>query len=641
MDNRKKLIILSVISCIFLTILLLTCWILFAKAKENWENKKNETPDNSEISALLPLVANQKEVNERLDEISKDNKYTLEKAYVELNPYGISPLSGIIIFQSSEEEEVDVYINGEFFTKMASSLTHVIPIYGLYEDYENTIRLVMGSKEATYTMKTSKSNIKYPLNVDVSDASLNDEIFFTEGSMVTGLTGWDKEGKLRFYLTQVLKMDVEWLDNGHFIIGTEQGNDPDGYKALDRYLGFVEMDYLGKVYNYYTMPYGYDFETQILKNGDIMIGGGNAPIYYSEHIIYTFDHENNKVTSKMNLNEAILSVDPNFDSSKLGPSAGKNGFYYDEDTKELVVSFRNLNALISFNYESHKINWVFTNPDNKYFQNEVWSKYLVESDFYPYGQHSPQILGNNTYAMYNNFYDRIDVPTTVKEHKGDYSAGQIFTIKNKKAKLIWSSSSLEELHLTQKFGLFRVLDNKHKLINFGWILHDNYYEDDNNTFQAAEGNVDVTYSIYMELDENNKVLFKANCEEGKYRIFKHSLYNEETANIDIGKLNIYENIESDSYEVKDSKDYDFTNAMEFINYFEYTKNSFYTDMELKEDNDIELLFKNNDKVYVFKYKSKDNTNINRVFNLELPANKYEFYIKIDDVIYKTDKIYIY
>lgn len=635
MEKNTKIMIAITIICFIIGAFLLVGF------KKKYNIVDDQKKDGELVSALLPFVEKQEDINKDLKVIENSSKYTFDNAYVELNPYGISPLSGIVIFQTENDEEIQVYINDKLFTTMEKSKKHTIPLYGLYENKKNIIKLVSGNKEATYTITTAKSNIEYPINVEVAHSSLNDDIYFTEGSMVSGLTGWDKEGNLRFYLTQMLKMDVEWLDNGHFIIGTEQGNDLDGYKALDRYLAFVEMDYLGKVYNYYTLPYGYDFETQILKNGNIMIGGGTTPIYYDEHIIYTFDAKNNKITSEMNLSEAIKKIDPNFDKEKLGPTAGKNGFYYDENTKELVVSFRNLNALISFNYETKDINWVFTNPENKYFQSEVWKTKLLNSTFYPYGQHSPQILGNGTYAMFNNNYDRINPPTTVKPHKDQYSEAQIFSIQNGIVNLLWSSSSLNELHLTQKFGLFRVLPNNNRLIDFGWILHDDYYNSDTNTFQEAEGNVDNTYSIYLELDQNNNVLFKATCEEGKYRIFKHSLYNTKTSNVNVEQLNIYENIKKDKYTSKRTIDYNLEDAMDYINYFEFTKNSFYTDLELKEDDDIELLFEANEKIYIFKYKEKDSKFINRVFNLELPNGRYKFYIKINDTIYKTNKIYKY
>ncbi len=599
--------------------------------------KSNNYLQGQEQTAILPLVTNQEKINKHLDKIINDSKYTFEAAYVELNPYKISPLSAIIIYSSKTESEVDVYINNVFFTTMEKNKKHIIPIYGLYENKENIIKLVSNGKTVEYKIKTEASDIKYPLEVEKTSKELNNELYFLEGSMETGLTGWDKEGNLRFYLTELLKMDVEWLDNGHFIIGTDQGNDKDGYLALDRYVGFVEMDYLGKIYNYYTMPNGYDFEEQVLSDGTIMIGGGNTPIYFTEQVIYIFNHKNNKILSSLNLSQLIRKVDSRFDASKLGPSSGKNGFYYDEKNDNLIVSFRNLNALISFSYKEPKINWVFTDSNNKYFQNAVWKDYMLKSSFYPQGQHSPQILANGDIAYFDNNYDRIDVPEKVSAYKGKQSEALIFRIENKKVKLIWSSEKINEGYFTQKYGLFRVLDNRHKLINFGWVINDEIYDNKNITFPDLEGSVENTHGVFLELDENDLILFKAKCSEGKYRIFKHSLYNKSTFNFDTS-LQIYNNIPQDTLEEKNIDELKIEETTEWINSLEFTQNTFYTDYAIKEKDSVQLYFINKEgKAYILNYKDPKSSQINRVFNVDLKG-RYGLYICINGELYNPQKI---
>ena len=66
------------------------------------------------LPSTIKEVNDQYEVNNRLNKIVNNGNYTLKNAYVELNPYKISPLSGIIIFQTREDEQIRVYINNKY-----------------------------------------------------------------------------------------------------------------------------------------------------------------------------------------------------------------------------------------------------------------------------------------------------------------------------------------------------------------------------------------------------------------------------------------------------------------------------------------------------------------------------------------------
>ena len=95
-------------------------------------------------------------------------------------------------------------------------------------------------------------------------------------------------------------MDVEWLDNGHFLIGTSQG------QFAENFVSFVEMDYLGKIYNYYVPSNGYSFEFQSLSDGLFMLAGGKKPVYLEEQVIYTVNPSDGSTVNLINLSSLIL-----------------------------------------------------------------------------------------------------------------------------------------------------------------------------------------------------------------------------------------------------------------------------------------------------------------------------------------------
>jgi len=233
--TKKLKIILIIIS-----ILILCSFFLYHKNKQIQKFFAN----NQITSAYYDIVENQKEINQKLDKIAKNPTYTFENAYLELNPYQISPLSGIIIFTTKEEENIEVYLEEEKIYTSEKAKIHTLPIYGLFENKKNKITLKKGNDYKDYFFTTEKSNLA-PLNILEKSPQLNSQDFyFMTASYISGLSAYDQLGNLRFYLREDYRMDIEWLPNGHFIIGI-----PDSQFA-ENFYGFVEMDYLGKIYNY-------------------------------------------------------------------------------------------------------------------------------------------------------------------------------------------------------------------------------------------------------------------------------------------------------------------------------------------------------------------------------------------------------
>lgn len=607
----------------------------------NFKEEKGINLEGHQVSLLLNQVDNQKAINARLNKISSSKKYTLSNPYYELNPYKISPLSAIIIFSTDDDVPVELYVNDVYVTRVESAKDHVIPVYGLYEDFENKIKLVTDIGESEVVIKTEKSNIEYPLNVKYASNSLNNQdMYFTVASYKTYLTGWDIEGKLRFYLTVDNRMDVEWLDNGHFLIGTSQG------QFAENFVSFVEMDYLGKIYNYYVPSNGYSFEFQNLSDNSIMLAGGNNPVYIDEQVIYTIDPNDGKTIDLINLSSIILDIDPEFNKIYLGQKAIRNAFYYNETTDELLVSFRGLDAVLSYNFKTKSLNWIFTDPNNEAFQSEVWKDYLVttKNGRYPMGEHSVIFTSDGNIAFFNNGYDRLHGfenggNDSVSFYKNNYSSVDIFNINGKNAKLVWSYDDNKSM-FSHQYGSVNET-NLGYLMNFGYNLKDDYRTSESGLLSEAELSPEHIYSRIIEVDKNKNVIFDATCEEGKFRAFKHNLYNETTSNTILYKLNIFNNLESDRLTKKQSSDINLDEAQEWIYSFELTENTLTTNYQIAESDDIDLYFVNKKgEIYILNYKNRDNSKLKRIFNLNLSDDVYRVYVSLNDNLFKIDTIYV-
>lgn len=627
----KKVFNITLIVSVLLVVVMVYC---FNEAKRLSSYFKGDV-----LSTTIDQVYIQKKVNDELERAKKNKSYSIENAYVKLNPYEISPLSAIIIFYTQSEEEVEVFINDEFFTKMEKSNEHAIPIYGLYEDYDNVITLKINGKSYDKHIKTDASNIKYPLNISKNEVLNNEnDLIFTVSSYETYFTGWDRNGKLRFYLTVDNRMDVEWLPNGHFLIGTSEG------QVRENFLSLVEMDYLGKIYNYYNLEHGYGFEMQILKNGNYMLAGGDKAIYFDHQYIYEMNPSDGSVINELDIYDVIKKIDPEFLDEYLGQKAIRNGFFYNEDTDELVVSFREINTIFCFNFKEKTLKYVFTGT-SKLFSSSIWNQYLVKvkSGRYPMGQHTPTITKDGYLAFFNNGYDRYSITfdglnNITDNFKDAYTSVEIYDIKNNVASLVWKED-FEKKYFSIKYGLFSVLENDFKFMNYGYILKDEFRRRSNSNIAETEKNVEDIYSRIIELDKDGKVVFEATCEEGKYRAFMHNLYLDNTKNVEIDSFNTIDTVSKSKLETTSVRNLDLDSSLEWINSLEFTKHTFQTNYKIGEKDEVKFHFLNNHgKVYTYIYKEKDG-DINHIFNLDLDKGNYRMFISINDQLYDTKKVY--
>ena len=136
----------KVILVIILLVVVVFIFIMFNTNSQEVAKYFEKEP----ISSITSIVNNQYDINKKLNTISSDNNYTINNPYIELNPYKISPLSAVVIFNTNSEKEIELYINGKKETKMELSKKHVIPVYGLKEDFDNKIELKMDDKSYEY-----------------------------------------------------------------------------------------------------------------------------------------------------------------------------------------------------------------------------------------------------------------------------------------------------------------------------------------------------------------------------------------------------------------------------------------------------------------------------------------------------------
>lgn len=202
---------------------------------------------STEVQQTKDIIDNQIEKEKYLTPYG----YTLDNPNIIINPYGNSPLTALILFETPQDSEITVMIEEKDQTikiqnTFKSNTKHYIPIYGLYPNYNNKVIIKSGDITKKYTLTTTS------LPTDLKTESIinltNEFTFINTNGYVYAL---DSNNEVRWYLTDQYKYNINKLSNGNFLLPTSTLNNN------QEPLGIIEIDLLGKVYKQYNIENGY------------------------------------------------------------------------------------------------------------------------------------------------------------------------------------------------------------------------------------------------------------------------------------------------------------------------------------------------------------------------------------------------
>lgn len=255
MDKKKKKLII-IVSVLILVLLLGIILVL-----RSFNFSKNV------VSSTTSMIALQTSYEEDFTTAG----YTLDNPNIIVNPYGNSPLTALVMFETEEEVAPEVTIVGKddlstYEHTFEKSKIHYLPIYGLYADYTNEVIIKCGDVRKTVEIKTEALPEDFILPSDVykdEEYLTNDLYFYTPSS--SGYTcAYDVNGDVRWYLTNYALWEINRLENGHLLVSTERLINSPYYMT-----GLYEMDLLGKIYVEYSLEGGYHHDYYEMPNGNL------------------------------------------------------------------------------------------------------------------------------------------------------------------------------------------------------------------------------------------------------------------------------------------------------------------------------------------------------------------------------------
>ena len=308
---------------------------------------------------LSDIIEEQKKMNEEFTKASKDKSFTLEKPYIKQNPYGLNPLSAMIIFNTEESVKTKITINGREVTTMDATTKHIVPVYGLYANFENEVTLELSDGNTkSYQIVTG------PYNDDLGDIKLKRYVKKDQFLMVVGntnkndsnLRAFDSYGNLLLYLDLDYVNGVSYYKNRIYVSYSSANAFTNGLDTLK-----LEMDYLGQLYSISTNT------DDINKKSNLDIDG---PYIYQVYDLYTnyltsyefvepYDYTVDTKGSRYNLS-TIKDELLNAKSYDKKVNIYLNGDYINFDFKKdkyvmLIMVFKNSNYVKQYNITNSKM----------------------------------------------------------------------------------------------------------------------------------------------------------------------------------------------------------------------------------------------------------------------------------------------
>lgn len=600
MIRSKKIILLLII------IFLIIGFIFFGMESKKESSKK--------VILNEDLIARQKKIDEDINSYIKTEKYSISAPKIIVNPYEISPLTALIIFKDKDKQNIKVYVNDKLLLITDNSEEKSIPIIGLIANKENIITLDNGKKTYEYKILTKVTDCIDALDVKVK--SINNYSYFVSSSTTPlAFSSFNGEGKMNFHLNIASQGEIEFIDDKSFIVPAEEYITKDG---ISIYTSLYVVDYLGKIIKRIDTSYGYHHDVDLLEDGTLLVLGSKKDNKMS--IVYRLDIETGKILDYIDFYDVFKSVDSSWDNidEKLKWGYGINSIDYNELTDELLVSLRCLNLVMSINYKTKEINWMYTNEEE--FKN--FSEYLLkptDNKTYPLGQHEAKFINSNIISLYNNNFDEKNMKNTnVPKTQIPATALMLNIDKNTKTISIIKSFK-EENKNSYALGGFKMYKLSN-IVNYAYFFKDEAINKEISLFDYK----DNTYSRIVEYDNYSNIIFDATIEDRLYRVSINELkpyYQKYTPKEYIYLSNLENNVKIDESKL-DSAVY-YNNILKiYHNYYDVT-------LDNKMIDELVLILKGKDN-YAIPY-------IGTSTYYEIKKGTYDIYIKLNNEYYNLNQ----
>ncbi|GAA0447847.1 aryl-sulfate sulfotransferase [Lentibacillus halophilus] len=345
-----------------------------------------------------PTMHKQLQIRKRLKRTFNHRSHTLDKPFVQLNPYQVAPLTALIQFTTPKPASITLTIHGDTpieKTFPGYHTIHRIPVIGLYANKKNRITITStthSGKTKTNTIRLKTQSLpKDFLRVNVNKAD-------TE-RMENGLTfivpsahypfAIDHEGNVRWYSTINVRQLFKPLAGGNVLIYAKTNKET-------KHNRIMEIDFLGQIYNTHTIYSKPNIPKTAINTDAVELSNNNLLVTTHEETADSVADKLTEVDRETGQHVRSLhyqSLFPGTLSQNGGDWLHNNSIWMDVNDHTIIMTARQQDMVMKHRFPEGDINWILASPEN---WPASWENHLLtpisDSFKYPGGPHAVMTL---------------------------------------------------------------------------------------------------------------------------------------------------------------------------------------------------------------------------------------------------------
>jgi len=227
---------------------------------------------------------------------------------------------------------------GDIRHTFPSTTKHILPIYGLYADYENTVEIILSNSERnTISIKTGPlpSKVQLATSIKTTPEYMGQNMMFLTTALRSKPAGYDYADDIRWYSETNFNFDLKRMPNGHLLVGTER-------LAKIPYFttGLYEMAFSGKIFKEYTLPSGYHHDQFVMEDGNILVLTFDFYSGTVEDTCVLIDSKTGKIIKNWDFKTVLPQDVAGSGSQDEHDWFHNNAVWYDKKTNSLTLSGR-------------------------------------------------------------------------------------------------------------------------------------------------------------------------------------------------------------------------------------------------------------------------------------------------------------